>query len=488
MGCPEPVGEGDAGEPSVTPEEDAGDVVGDDAGEPDPTLDAGTPSFDAGTPSPDAGTPSPDAGTPSPDAGTPADDAGTPADDAGFPLPDAGFPLPDAGVVVATCATPLEALDGDVLTGADFLADFAEGFDGTDNSCDLGSGVDAVFVVDLLAAETVTLQEHGGIDAVLKIQQGACDETGVCVADADNGETTGASYTATVDETVTLVVSSYFVTPIDTDYEIRIFVLPPEDCEVVGDEDNNGVSDCDDATCFGVAGVCDTAELNCGDGGDNDGDGLTDCEDVTDCGADAACLPAQGVFESFATDEFDLNGMDVSFTPNAGAVDGFDFSVVPNTGFVDAAGSGTVSGTLALNDDDFVQYTFAPGFEFPFYGQNYTSMFVGSNGFITFGIGSPFASSSRNAFFSRPRIAGFDKDLDPKSGTITVDEFANRIVVTFEDVPDYGSTTSLQTFQMVLSADGSVLLAYDTIALSGTAFVGVSDGDFGGTSLFPDEV
>ncbi|MCP4503868.1 MAG: hypothetical protein GY822_28410, partial [Deltaproteobacteria bacterium] len=35
MGCPEPVGEGDAGEPSVTPEEDAGDVVGDDAGEPD---------------------------------------------------------------------------------------------------------------------------------------------------------------------------------------------------------------------------------------------------------------------------------------------------------------------------------------------------------------------------------------------------------------------------------------------------------------------
>ncbi|MCP4504410.1 MAG: lamin tail domain-containing protein, partial [Deltaproteobacteria bacterium] len=265
---------------------------------------------------------------------------------------------------------------------------------------------------------------------------------------------------------------------------------PPEDCEVVGDEDNNGVSDCDDATCFGFAGVCDAAELNCGDGGDNDGDGLTDCEDVIDCGADAACLPAQGVFESFATDEFDLNGMDVLFTPNAGAVDGFDFSVEPNTGFVDAAGSGTITGTLALGDDGAVQYTFYPGFEFPFYGQNYTSMFVGSNGSITFGIGDTYASSTSNGFFSRPRIAGFDKDLDPsRGGTVTVDEYADRIVVTFEDVPDYDPTTNLlQTFQMVLFADGSVVLAYDTIALSGTAFVGVSDGDFGGTSLFPDEV
>ena len=46
-------------------------------------------------------------------------------------------------------------------------------------------------------------------------------------------------------------------------------VLPPEDCTVPGDEDESGLADCDDPTCW-QPGVCEEV---CDSGWDEDGDG-----------------------------------------------------------------------------------------------------------------------------------------------------------------------------------------------------------------------
>jgi len=55
-------------------------------------------------------------------------------------------------------------------------------------------------------------------------------------------------------------------------------VLPPEDCTVPGDEDESGLADCDDPTCW-QPGVCEEV---CDSGWDEDGDGEVACGD-SDC-------------------------------------------------------------------------------------------------------------------------------------------------------------------------------------------------------------
>ena len=61
-------------------------------------------------------------------------------------------------------------------------------------------------------------------------------------------------------------------------------VLPPEDCVTEGDEDLNGLADCDDAACW-VQGFCEEV---CDTGWDEDNDGAIACAD-SDCWVDGQC-------------------------------------------------------------------------------------------------------------------------------------------------------------------------------------------------------
>ncbi|MFZ4575251.1 MAG: proprotein convertase P-domain-containing protein, partial [Phycisphaerales bacterium] len=63
--------------------------------------------------------------------------------------------------------------------------------------------------------------------------------------------------------------------------------------------------------------------------------------------------------------------------------DGLGSAVVGTSAIEDISGTGTA---LVLGDDNFL--TAPIGFSFPFYGTSYTDVFVGSNGLLTFGVGS----------------------------------------------------------------------------------------------------
>ena len=68
-------------------------------------------------------------------------------------------------------------------------------------------------------------------------------------------------------------------------------------CNDGKDEDEDGLTDCADSDCTGVAGCIET---NCSDGIDNEGDGLPDCHDpdcdceVVGCGDYFVCLTEEG--------------------------------------------------------------------------------------------------------------------------------------------------------------------------------------------------
>lgn len=144
---------------------------------------------------------------------------------------------------------------------------------------------------------------------------------------------------------------------------------------------------------------------------------------------------------------------------------------------------------IGLGDDDAkpVQAaddgTFNAGGGFPFLGNSYTTnqIFVGSDGHITFG--APDASSSaRDAarhIGGPPRISPFFNDLDPSGpGAVHVDVRGDRIVITWNAVPEFGTdpATNSNTFQAVLWASGLIDVAYADIDAQ-FAVVGVAEGN-----------
>ncbi|MCA8977123.1 MAG: hypothetical protein KDC98_20540 [Planctomycetes bacterium] len=197
--------------------------------------------------------------------------------------------------------------------------------------------------------------------------------------------------------------------------------------------------------------------------------------DLIELGANFATkVPfGDGCYNNFASfyesGPFDLSNTSLTFT-NAGTY----YVVLP-------VGSGwhtPVATPTPMADDSVL--TFALGWSFPYPGGATTDLFVSSNGFIT-------ATTNANSgcclfnptmFLSTgPCYAALWDDLNPGAGgtvTFDTDPVAGTAVVTFDQVPEYG-TSNLNTFQYYFDSTGTVELRYQTCAVS-VAGVGWSPG------------
>jgi flagellar hook capping protein FlgD len=117
-------------------------------------------------------------------------------------------------------------------------------------------------------------------------------------------------------------------------------------------------------------------------------------------------------------------------------------SYVPIT--VGAGGTATanillnvVPGVLTLGDDDAALVTLPNGFSFC--GKRYHSVWVNSNGNITFGTGDTNPSPSATALrVGAPRICGLWDDLDPTAGGfIAASPVGQNFVIRFFEVPEF---------------------------------------------------
>ena len=130
---------------------------------------------------------------------------------------------------------------------------------------------------------------------------------------------------------------------------------------------------------------------------------------------------------------------------------------------------------LPLADDSSQRVEFSQGFTFRYFGQAQSSVFVNANGNLTFGAANTSARESLAAFLSRVQISPFWDDLDPSAGAgVFVRQAADRLVVTWNRIPEFGSLNS-NTFQVVLFADGRIRFTYvEMSALDG--LVGIAPG------------
>jgi hypothetical protein len=221
---------------------------------------------------------------------------------------------------------------------------------------------------------------------------------------------------------------------------------------------------------------------DCTDGVDNDGDGLVDCADINDCGGIPQC-ETQGVFELFPVNEpnheWDLDSTTVTLTPDPNHPQGFVWSTQDGaTDYPTQPGSGASSTTLTFTQkDETLEVPFVSNAMFPFYGQSYGTIWVNSHGSVSFGRGDiEFEESTTALFTGPPRVAGHWDHLNiTQGGTVTVDEFNDRAVVTWDAVADnfYGGTHS---FQVELYWNGTITitnLSHDGV----DGLVGVCAGD-----------
>lgn len=168
---------------------------------------------------------------------------------------------------------------------------------------------------------------------------------------------------------------------------------------------------------------------------------------------------------------------------------GFDKLAVAVSTFpdVDFTGAGVGSGryvlqitryqgtVLAAGDDTATPVDL--GFTFPYQGSSYTSVFVNSNGNLTFGAGdTDFSESVAELLAGAPRIAPRWDDLDAFDGVIVAspDDDGEKMTIHFVSVPEF-FTTSPNYFSVELDEDGEIELEY--LATSRTdGLTGVTQG------------
>ncbi|MHC4387306.1 MAG: S8 family serine peptidase [Planctomycetota bacterium] len=141
-----------------------------------------------------------------------------------------------------------------------------------------------------------------------------------------------------------------------------------------------------------------------------------------------------------------------------------DFPIDPNGGTI-----------IALEDDDYEQIQLDGAF-IGLYGTDYDTFYVGSNGYISFVSGDIRHFESFEDHFALPRISGLFDDLDPSAGgTISWKQLDDRVVVTFENVPEYALSNS-NSFQVEMRFNGKVRITLLDIAAR-DGLVGLSAGD-----------
>jgi len=254
-------------------------------------------------------------------------------------------------------------------------------------------------------------------------------------------------------------------------------------CDPCTDSDGDGVGDPGFAAETCPAGdncpfVSNAAQMD-GDG-DGAGDACDVCPDVWD--PDQADSDGEGM----------IGGYNVLDSDQAGGP-AFDFEDVSTSGI-----------NLYLGDDHVVAVPI--GFDFTFYGADYSEAHVSSNGFLTFlpnqsngcCSGQPVPSiSNPNAL-----VAAWWEDLYPPNGSIHYQTLGmapnRRFIVQFTDVPHYGGgVSSYVTFQIKLFESSSAVEIHYVEAPSDgglhTAGIENSDGTEGvqyvhGSESLPDSL
>jgi hypothetical protein len=181
---------------------------------------------------------------------------------------------------------------------------------------------------------------------------------------------------------------------------------------------------------------------------------------------DVAVVEDNGTVVS-QTNLFDLEARSFRFEPTGAST----YRVVStSTSFDSPSGN-----PIELGDDDSRPVNL--GFNFVFYGASYSSVYVNSDGNLTFT--SPDTTSSPRDLgrFSGgpPRIGPFFSDLDPTNRGVNVRNEADGILFIWSNVPNW-QTNNSNSFSVKLFLNGNIEFVYAARMDGRSTVVGISPG------------
>ncbi len=189
--------------------------------------------------------------------------------------------------------------------------------------------------------------------------------------------------------------------------------------------------------------------------------------------------------ERFDDDDNDLGFILMIFEPN----DPVDFYSACSTPILQLPVDPVDATELTLGDDDYVALPLADGATVSLYGQSYDTIYVGSNGYVTFGEGDDDRTENASDHFSLPRISGLFDDLAPQNGgTISWQQLSDRVVVTFDEVDEFSfGDDDTVTFQIEMFFDGTIRIAYLDVQIS-DGLAGLSAGNGLDADFLPSDL
>jgi hypothetical protein len=184
---------------------------------------------------------------------------------------------------------------------------------------------------------------------------------------------------------------------------------------------------------------------------------------------------ATGEQPDFLTEQFysgcDLQQTLIVFIPD-GSPGGYQACTYPSDGLPGPTGGPTAE----LDDDDYLYIPLTGGKMIEFFGVSYSGVYIGSNGYVTFGAGDDdWSATLQEHFDGPPRFAAFWADLDPTaSGRVSYQQLVDRFLITWHSIPGVSTSNSV-TVQVHFFFDGKIVAAWGDMMLS-SGLVGLSDG------------
>lgn len=173
-----------------------------------------------------------------------------------------------------------------------------------------------------------------------------------------------------------------------------------------------------------------------------------------------------------AEDMFDLEGKQLWLTPNGGP-SYYAIQTEDNPGGfpTDPAGG------LWLNFDELGDPVKAAPFGselVPFYGQHFDTLYIASGGWVSFG--EPGNNpDSLDEHFAIPQLSALPVDaLD--QGVVSYMQDADKLIITYEDVPSANDPNVTNDFQIDLYFDGTIRITYLNVDPLMEGVVGLSAG------------
>ena len=182
--------------------------------------------------------------------------------------------------------------------------------------------------------------------------------------------------------------------------------------------------------------------------------------------------------DAFGQNDFSFDGVTLTYTaPDVNYTSTYDAT---GSTYIDISSTGEV---LSLGNDSVAQRNF--GFDFDFYGDSFSSIFISANGYLTFGSPGVVPENETldgGALSGRPIIAPFWDDLNTQGGAVHVERLGSvageyQYIIQWSGVTNATDGAGTASFQVVLSeATGEIRFNFQDVT-----FDGVGDDGAGAT-------